>query len=508
MKIAGIGIIVLVSALGVGFFFANTYAAEVCHTLPDSAFIPDGYSSAYALADGSYDLLISVLCDPTSATVTVGNNSSLTYIYESGYELDGTSWDSINFTGSVKRGNWFVGRASATRSRTMSEMSEENYILAYTCIWADDEWKCGCREEACTEQFWHVQQFTLDSGNGGNGGGGTTVSIPDIEEDLEVLLEDLDTPWDMTFLPDQTLLIAERPGRVVHLAGDGSTIVTPLDDVDENAEAGVHGITLHPDFEDNNWVYIYSFQEGASNRVARYTYDDRRLTFDRTIISGIPGATYHNGGGLRFGPDDKLYISTGDAANEDLAQDLDSLAGKVLRLNDDGSVPSDNPFNNAVWSYGHRNPQGLVFVNGRLWATEHGPSGGGDGTGQDEINLIEKGKNYGWPTIRGDETQGGLESPKLHSTSDVTWAPSSLTYWDGSLFFTGLRGSSIYEADINGSNVTNLTRHFQDDYGRLRAIIVGPDGAIYFSTSNRDQTNSPRTGDDKVIRIKPDVWFR
>jgi aldose sugar dehydrogenase len=223
------------------------------------------------------------------------------------------------------------------------------------------------------------------------------------------------------------------------------------------------------------------------------------------LLDGVKGASNHDGGRIEFGPDGKLYITTGDAQEPNLAQDTNSLNGKILRINPDGTIPTDNPFNNAVYSYGHRNVQGLAWDDsGNLWATEHGPSG--VQTGNDELNYIQKGKNYGWPEIKGQQSKSGMETPVIESGRNDTWAPAGAEYVNGSIFFAGLRGSALYEAKLSGTSVTDTKIHFRGEYGRLRAARLGPDGYLYLTTSNTDGRGSPKTGDDKLIRIHPRVF--
>ncbi len=322
--------------------------------------------------------------------------------------------------------------------------------------------------------------------------------------DYEIIAEGLEVPWDLVFLPDDGILVSERKGNIVWLSESRKHLPFSAYHI---GEGGLQGMVLHPRFTENGWIYLYSTQRKSGrvfNRVERFRFDRGRLTDPRLIVENIPGAKYHDGGRMAFGPDGYLYITTGDAGQEMLAQDIHSLAGKILRLTEDGSFPKDNPFNNPVYSYGHRNSQGLAWDDqNRLWSTEHGPSG--FESGHDELNLIEKGKNYGWPLIRGMQTQQGMEVPVVESGADETWAPAAALYWDGSIFFTGLRGEALYEAVINQGNVF-LKEHFKGRFGRLRALVLGPDGYFYLTTSNRDDRGFPKKGDDKIVRINPQLF--
>ncbi len=320
---------------------------------------------------------------------------------------------------------------------------------------------------------------------------------------VTTVITGLQIPWSLDFLPDGSIIFTERPGRIRLVDAQGNLQEEPLltmDNVAAVGEGGLLGIALHPDFEENGWVYLYyTYRENGNllNRVSRFTMQDTTLSGEKTIIEGIPGASNHDGGRIKFGPDDFLYITTGDAGNAESAQDLDSLAGKILRLNDDGSVPDDNPFSGSpVWSYGHRNPEGLAWDGaGRLWATEHGSSA------TDELNLIEPGSNYGWPVIRGDETREGMVSPVIQSGS-TTWAPSGMAYFDGAVYFTGLRGQTLYRVNVQGDNQGQMMGRFlEDEYGRLRTAVIGPDGFMYVLTSNRDGRGSPVQDDDRLLRI-------
>ncbi|HYF13374.1 MAG TPA: PQQ-dependent sugar dehydrogenase [Candidatus Paceibacterota bacterium] len=323
---------------------------------------------------------------------------------------------------------------------------------------------------------------------------------------ISIIAEGLEIPWDIAFV-DGGYLVTQRTGSVVAIDKDGNKREIQIQGVKRTGEGGLLGIVLHPDFETNRLLYLYMTAPGRTNetenRVVRFKYENGTLTDDGVIINNIPGAIYHDGGRMEFGPDGMLYVTTGDATRDVIAQNKNSLGGKILRLEDDGKIPADNPFGTAVWSYGHRNPQGLAWDSqGQLWETEHGRSG--VRSGMDEINLIEKGANYGWPDIEGDETKAGMETPALHSGPDDTWAPASAAIIGNRLFFGGLLGEALYEVTISGNSVTNLKEHFKGEYGRIRTVRVGPDGMLYITTSNRDGRGSPNTGDDKVIRVNPE----
>lgn len=328
-------------------------------------------------------------------------------------------------------------------------------------------------------------------------------------ENVKTIAADLDIPWGIAFLPNGDMLVTERPGTLLRI-GENREVISEIEGVEHAGEGGLLGVVLHPEYEDNNYIYLYLTsrdEEGLINRVERYKLEENQLTDKQIIIDQIPGASYHDGGRMEFGPEGYLWITTGDAGETRLAQETDSLAGKILRLNPDGSIPEDNPFNNPVYSYGHRNPQGLAWDDkNRLWATEHGPSGAQSGF--DELNLIKKGQNYGWPEIRGAEEREGMISPVIQSGANDTWAPAGAAYYKGSIFFAGLRGSSLYEAKIEGEEVTELIAHFKNEFGRLRAVRISPDENIYVTTSNTDGRGDVKEGDDKIIRIIPEIFNR
>jgi glucose/arabinose dehydrogenase len=329
---------------------------------------------------------------------------------------------------------------------------------------------------------------------------------------VQVVLANLEIPWSLAFAPDGRQFITERPGRV-RIAQDGALLSNPalvLSDVAAVGEAGLMGLALHPDFASNRFVYLaYTARlptGGMVNRVVRYREVGNTLGEPAVILDNIAAASIHDGCRLRFGPDRRLYVTMGDAAEPSVAQDLASLNGKILRVNDDGSVPNDNPFSSFVFSYGHRNPQGLDWhpTSGDLWASEHGA------TGNDELNRIEAGRNYGWPVIEGSRTQPGMERPV--SFYDPAIAPSGLSFYRGSsidgfrsnLFFATLRGQHVNRVRLDPADprrIVSEERLLDNRFGRIRDIISGPDGALYFCTNNRDGRGNMAADDDRVIRI-------
>jgi glucose/arabinose dehydrogenase len=337
---------------------------------------------------------------------------------------------------------------------------------------------------------------------------GATAGVTADDVEYDVVAENLEVPWEVVVLDDGRYLVTERTGALVLVENGEQTTLERFDNLEDPllGEGGLLGIAVHPNFEENNYLYVYQTvdRDAVENTVRRFEVDfeNGRLTNEKTIIDGIPSGRVHNGGRISFGPEGYLYVTTGDSAQSELAQQTDSLAGKILRLEADGTVPEDNPFGNEVYSYGHRNPQGIAWdEQGNLWATEHGSSG------RDEINLIEQGANYGWPTITGSETAAGMRTPVFHSGQYETWAPAGAAHHDGSLFFAGLRGERLYEARTTDGRVTAFVAHFFNDFGRLRGVTLGPDGEyLYLTTSNRDGRGQPQESDDRLIRVPVEVF--
>jgi glucose/arabinose dehydrogenase len=328
---------------------------------------------------------------------------------------------------------------------------------------------------------------------------------------VETVLTGLEIPWSMNFAPDGRLFITERPGRVrIVTLGGSSELALTLDGVYAQGEAGLLGLALDPEFAQNRFVYLYysaSMGGGAVNRIVRYREVNSRLGERVVLLDNIPAAQIHDGGRLRFGPDGLLYASAGDAADANNAQDVASLAGKLLRLNRDGTVPRDNRFSSPVYTYGHRNPQGFDWhpTSGDLWEAEHGNNG------NDEVNAIRAGLNFGWPRIEGAATMSGMEAPVTFYNPSI--APSGASFYRGqrlplfanNFFVATLRGTHLLRLTVDTSTrrVTAQERLLEDTFGRLRDVVSGPDGYLYFCTNNRDGRGTPTSSDDRVLRIVP-----
>jgi glucose/arabinose dehydrogenase len=331
---------------------------------------------------------------------------------------------------------------------------------------------------------------------------------------VQVLLTNLQIPWSLAFAPDGRLFFTERVGRV-RVVQNGQLLPAPaltLGDVRAVGEGGALGLALHPDFARNRLVYLsYTAlrQDGVPvNRVMRYRESNNVLSEAMVLLDNIPAASAHNGSRVRFGPDGKLYVTTGDAANLNLPQTLSSLSGKILRLNDDGTTPADNPYGSPIWTWGHRHPQGIDWhpATGHMWATEHGA------VGNDELNLITRGTNYGWPIIEGAATRPDMAAPVLFYNPSI--APSGLSFYTGSrfqqfrsnLFFATLAGMHIHRVILDPNDATRPVseeRLFEFNFGRIRDVVSGPDGYLYFSTSNRDGIFQAVPADDRIARIVP-----
>lgn len=330
---------------------------------------------------------------------------------------------------------------------------------------------------------------------------------------VDVVATNLQIPWSLAFAPDGRLFVTERPGRVriVDLTAGRTATALTLDDSLRDGEAGTLGLALDPSFSSNRLVYVYytaRMSGGNVNRVVRYREVGGQLGERIVLLDNVPAAGIHDGGRIRFGPDGLLYITAGDAASSSLAQDVASLAGKILRINRDGTTPRDNPFSSPVYSYGHRNPQGIDWhpATGDLWESEHG------NTGNDEINVIERGVNYGWPRIEGSQTMPGMQTPIAFYNPAI--APSGASFYRGqrfpafanNFFVAALRGMHIRRIRIDAASPRRIAAQellLEGRFGRIRDVISGPDGLLYFSTSNTDGRGSATASDDRIARLVP-----
>lgn len=339
---------------------------------------------------------------------------------------------------------------------------------------------------------------------------GSENPLPDADLKTKVLTTGLAFPWEIVYGPDQQLWITERGGKIsrINPQTGAVSVLHTISEVVANGEGGLLGMVLAPNFAANPYVYVvYDYNTGGNYRekVVRFTYTNGALTSPLPIIDQIPASSIHNGSRLMISADQKLFISTGDASNAANAQNKNSLSGKILRLNLDGSIPADNPIaNNPLWTYGHRNPQGLIQVGDKIYASEHGPNN------DDEVNLILKGRNYGWPNVEGFCNLPAEQT--FCAANDVVepmfaWTPtiatSSLNYynsdyipqWKNSLLLLSLKGTKLTQLTLNagGDKITATKDFLVNQFGRLRAICQSPEGKLYITTSNGV--------DDKIIEI-------
>jgi glucose/arabinose dehydrogenase len=275
----------------------------------------------------------------------------------------------------------------------------------------------------------------------------------------------------------------------VRSVGDVAGVVAPSG----QGEGGLMGIALAPDDEDTLFAYITT---ESDDRVVRCSIAGGRLGRPKAIVSGIPTSVHHHGGRLLFDRQGMLLVSTGDAENPSAAQDKDSVLGKILRIRPDGRAAPGNPYGNRVWSYGHRNVEGLAFDgNGRLWATEFGDQKA------DELNLIVKGKNYGWPRVEGRSSRSGLVTPKLTWSPTSSCSPAGLAIVASTAFLGALRGQCLFAVPLKGTSVGKPRAYFTKDYGRIRSVVAAPDGALWMTTSNTDGRVEPGRNDDMILRV-------
>jgi glucose/arabinose dehydrogenase len=330
-------------------------------------------------------------------------------------------------------------------------------------------------------------------------------STSDRQPDLtpRLVARGLAVPWGIAFLPDGSALIAQRDKASVLLLTTGGKVrdVGEVEGVTPTSEGGLLGLAVSPSYATDRTVFAYLTTD-SDNRVVTMPFDGERLGAATPILTGIPRGEIHDGGRIAFGPDRKLYVTTGETGDSGLAQDRDSLGGKILRLNADGSIPRDNPFpGSPVWSYGHRNVQGIAWDDkGRLWASEFGSDF------WDELNLIRPGRNYGWPVGEGALDKAGYTDPVLQWKTDDA-SPSGIAFLGGDLWMAGLHGARLYRIPVHGDgSVGDPAALFAGQFGRLRTVVSTPSGALWFTTSNRDGRAAPgfpKASDDRLFEIRP-----
>ncbi|WP_285008529.1 PQQ-dependent sugar dehydrogenase [Pedobacter faecalis] len=337
---------------------------------------------------------------------------------------------------------------------------------------------------------------------------GPVEELPDAEIKTRVVSSGLSHVWEMIYGPDDHLWVTERSGKIsrVNVQSGAVSLVYTLTDVVATGEGGLLGMALHPQFSTTPWVYlVYNYGSPYREKVVRFVYHNNTLTSPSVVIDGIPAGSVHNGSRLLITSDQKLLVTTGDAGNGAAAQNIQSLSGKILRFNLDGSIPSDNPVaGSPVWTLGHRNPQGLTEGNGRIYASEHGPNN------DDEINIIGKGANYGWPNVEGycdKSNEGGFCTANNVAEPIMAWTPTiavcGLLYynsdyipqWRNALLLVTLKGSKMLQLTLNeaGDKIVDTQEYFVNAYGRLRAICSSPDGKVYIASSNGNA--------DKIIEV-------
>ncbi len=337
--------------------------------------------------------------------------------------------------------------------------------------------------------------------------------------EVEVWVQNLMIPWALVFLPNGDALVTEQPGQIQRIprGQNQQQLYIKIDEVAPLGDGGLMGMALHPQFKQHPFVYAlhsYQIDKALFNRVIRLRHHGDTAVFDRVILDKIPGAEVHIGGRIAFGPDGMLYVGTGDLWVQPISQDLKSWAGKILRITPDGQIPNDNPFpGSPIYSYGHRVVQGLAWdpKTGVMFNSEHGSSGEWPGVqARDEINIVEKGGNFGWPLVVGAPRIAKYRDP-IAMWKKLSVPPGGMTFYRGDLFVATLRSEALirirFKKDSNEYEINSIERWFARDltngiYGRLRDVTVGPDGHLYVVTGNTDGRAQLRPNDDKILRLK------
>ena len=325
-----------------------------------------------------------------------------------------------------------------------------------------------------------------------------------VEVQTSVIAANLEVPWGIAFLPNGDTLFTERDsGRLLRMDSSGNIEEVQTLPTRGYGEGGSLGLAVSPNYREDGYVYAY-YTTNVDNRVVRFRLGEK----PQPILTGIPFNSYHDGGRIAFGPDGMLYVATGDAGNPSNSQDRNSLGGKILRLTPDGGIPQDNPFpNSPVYSYGHRNVEGLAWdEQGRLYASEFGLNR------YDEVNLIRPGRNYGWPEVEGEggEDLGYVDPITVWPTSEASpsgaaiLVDGAIPQWEGDLFVAALRGERLWRLELGpGGNVVGRYQLLRGEVGRIRNVVQAPDGSLWITTSNRDGRGSPAPQDDRILRLGP-----
>ncbi|WP_324797947.1 PQQ-dependent sugar dehydrogenase [Streptomyces cyaneofuscatus] len=391
-------------------------------------------------------------------------------------------------------------QSPAVRRGVVAALATASLVLSAACSTGGEEGTSGMGAASPTA-----------SRSPGSPSPGASADLPPAKGSAKVvstLTEELKSPWGLTALPGGDLLVASRDEGTIHrIDGESGkqTLLGSVPGVSPAGEGGLLGLAVPSTFAADGWVYAY-FTTTSDNRIVRMSYDEKRpagqqLGAPDTILRGIPKGNIHNGGRIAFGPDKMLYAGTGEIGDTGLAQDKESLAGKILRMTPDGEPVHGNPeADSVVYSYGHRNVQGLAWdAQKRLWAAEFGQNT------WDELNLIEPGGNYGWPEVEGEEGEDGFIDPVAQwKTSEAS--PSGIAYAEGSIWMAGLRGERLWRIPLSGDSaeepLADPQSFLDEKHGRLRTVVSAGGDRLWLVTSNTDGRGEPKSGDDRILLVE------